>query len=165
MWNRIQEHLGRAFAEAARSEARNRTFALKAEQEGYPGLARLFRTMAEAKSVHARRHLLMMRGKIGSSEENLEEALQQRIIAIEITYPLMIEDAKDEPKAIKKALAQSRKTDEEQLQLLSGAKEDQFEEGDEEYYVCQICGHIHRGVVPDNCPICQAVPGRFKKVV
>jgi len=128
-------------------------------------LARLFRTVAESKSVHARRHLLMMRGKIGSSEENLEETLQQQILAVEISYPPMIEDAKEASKALKKALAQSRRTDEEQIRILSDAKDDQFAEGDREYYVCQICGHIHRGVVPDKCPVCQAVPGRFKKVV
>lgn len=165
MSDRLQEHLSRAFAEASRSAARNSAFALKAEHEGYPQLARLFRTLAEAKSVHARRHLLMMRGKIGSSEENLEEALQQEIIAVEITYPPMIGDAKEAGKAVKKALGQCRRTDEEQIQILSDAKDDQYEEGQREYVVCQICGHIHRGVVPDRCPVCQAVPGRFKEVV
>ncbi len=165
MSNRLLGHLSKIFAEASRAEARNRAFALKAEQEGYPQLARLFRTAAEAKSVQARRHLLMMRGKIGSSEENLEEALQQQIIAVEITYPPMIEDAREASKAVKKALAQSRRTDEEQIRLLSDAKDDPFAGGERQYYVCQICGHVNEGVVPDKCPVCQAVPGRFKKIV
>ena len=164
MLNRLQEHLSRAFAEESRSAARNRAFALKAEQEGYQQLARLFRAAAEAKSVHARRLLLMMRGKIGESEENLNEALQQEIIAVEIIYPPMIGEAREASKALKKAFAQSWKTDEEQIQLFTDAQDDLLPETETKYYVCQICGHIHRGVVPEKCPICQAVSGRFKEV-
>ena len=68
-------------------------------------------------------------------------------------------------RAIKKALAQSRRTDEENIRLFDDAKNDQFMEGEKEYYVCQICGHIHRSVVPGKCPVCQAVPGRFKHIL
>ena len=165
MSNRLQEHLSRAFAEESRSEARNRAFALKAEQEGYRQLAGLFRASAESKSVHARRLLLMMRGKIGGSEENLNEALQQEILTVEIIDPLMIEETREASKAVKKAFAQSRKTDEEQIQLFADAQDDPLPEAETKYYVCQICGHIHRGVVPDKCPICQAVFSRFKGVL
>ena len=165
MSHRIQEHLSRAYAEESRSAARSRAFGLKAENEGYPQLARLFRAAAEAKSVHARRLLLLMRGKIGTSEENLEEALQQEIIAVEVTYPPMVEIAKEATKAVRKAFLQTGKTDEEQVRLFDDAQEGLLQESETDYYVCQICGHIHRGVVPERCPICRAVPGRFKRVI
>jgi rubrerythrin len=35
---------------------------------------------------------------------------------------------------------------------------------DQAYYVCQICGHVTLGFIPENCPVCHAVPGRFKRV-
>ena len=33
-----------------------------------------------------------------------------------------------------------------------------------EYYVCMVCGYIEDGFIPDECPICQAGPDKFKKV-
>jgi rubrerythrin len=33
-----------------------------------------------------------------------------------------------------------------------------------EYYVCQTCGYVADGRVPDNCPVCGALSSRFEKV-
>ena len=165
MSERIKKNIAHAFAEESKGADRNAAFVLKSEQEGYPHLARLFRAVAGAKSVHSRRFRLLLRGKIGSTEENLKEAFQDEIDAVEKDYPPMVEDARAASKAVKKAFIQSRKTDAEFSSLFQEALKNMENETDREYYVCQICGHIHIGFVPQNCPICRAVPGRFKKVV
>jgi rubrerythrin len=32
------------------------------------------------------------------------------------------------------------------------------------YYVCQVCGHVSDGVLPDECPICGAPKEKFREV-
>lgn len=165
MSDRIEKNLAIAFAEESKAAARNAAFALKAEQEGYSQLARLFRAVADADSVHAHRFLLLMRGKIGNTEENLKAAFQNESKANEEHYPGMVEDAKESSKAVKKAFTQSMKTDGEHAELYKKAMDHMLANSEIEYYVCQICGHISEGFVPENCPVCQAVRGRFKRVV
>lgn len=164
MSNQLEKNLAHAFAEESKGAVRNKAYVLKAEKDGYPELACLFKAVSNAKSVHARRFLNLMRGKIGTTEENLEAALKNEISAAQVVYPAMVEEAKGAAKAVKKAFMQSRKTDEEYKDLLKKFMQEKDKQGDRVYYVCQICGHIHVGFIPDNCPVCKAVPGRFKKV-
>jgi rubrerythrin len=164
MSEEIRKNLARAFAEESKSAVRDAAFALKAERDGFSELASLFRAIADAESVHARRYLLLMRGKIGDTKENLEAALNNEAYAAETAYPPMVEDARGGSKAVKKAFGQSMKTDGEHADLYREALEDMLKGMEREYYVCQICGHIHLGSVPDNCPVCKAVPGRFKRI-
>ena len=77
MSNQLENNLAHAFAEESKGAVRNKAYVLKAEKDGYPELARLFKAVSNAKSIHARRFL---------------------------------------------------------------------------------------NLIPDNCPVCKAVPGRFKKV-
>ncbi|MFH1491451.1 MAG: ferritin family protein [Pseudomonadota bacterium] len=164
MQGRIEKNIVQAFGSETEGADRSAAFVLKAEQEGYPHLAGLFKAVSDAKSVHARRFRLLLRGKIGSTLENLEEALQRELKSVETEYPLMVEEARAGSKAVKKAFIQSRKTDAEVADLLKEALEGGKTGDDLVYYVCQICGHIHKDVVPDHCPVCRAVPGRFNKV-
>jgi len=165
MPDKIRRNLAHAFAEESGDSARYEAFYLKAAQEGYPNLARLFKAVAEAKSVHARRLLLLIRGKIGTTEENLKAAVQRESSAFEKAYPRMVEDAGKASKAIKKAFAQSMKTNGESAQLYRKAMSDPVKKEEPVYYVCQICGHVSIDHVPENCPVCKAVPGRFRKVM
>lgn len=162
---RISENISKAFAEEANAQEQYAAFALKAEQEDYAQLAGLFRAVADAKAVHARRFRLLMRGKIGSTGENLAKALEKEKHAKETFYPDMVQDARTGSKAVKKAFVQSMHTDGEYAALLEGAMKNMLAKNEVSYYVCQICGHIHEGFVPEHCPVCRAVPGRFKKVL
>jgi rubrerythrin len=33
-----------------------------------------------------------------------------------------------------------------------------------EVYVCEVCGMTVEGEAPDNCPVCNAKKGKFKKI-
>ena len=95
MSDRTGKNLALAFAAESKASVRNATFAKKAEMEGYRQIARLFRAVSEAETVHARRYLMLMRGKIGSTEENLETAFQNEIKANVEEYPKLIKAAAD----------------------------------------------------------------------
>ena len=164
MTEKTRKNIARAFAEESRVLAQMSPFILKAEREGYKELARLFRAVENAKSIHARRFRLLMRGKIGSTRDNLSTALENEIKAKDRFYPQMIKEARDASTAVKKAFAQTSRTDEEYTDLFRSAMEDMLTDSETVYYVCQICGHIHKNGRPERCPVCKAVPGRFKEL-
>ena len=64
--NNLQE----AFSGESQANRRYLAFAKKADQDGFPQVAKLFRAAAEAETVHANAHLRVM-GGIKSTAENL----------------------------------------------------------------------------------------------
>ena len=165
MSEKTEKNLAYAFAAESKASVRNEAFAKKADSEGYSQIARLFRAVSDAESVHARRYLLLMRGKIGSSEENIKTAFQNEIKANVEEYPKLIKDASDEGKErVLKAFSQSRDVENRHAGLYKKAMNDMLADRETEYYVCQVCGYVSEDEAPDNCPVCGAVKGKFKLV-
>ena len=165
MTEKTEKNLAYAFAAESKASVRNEAFARKADAEGYATLARLFRAVSQAESVHAHRYLLLMRGKIGTTEENLEAAFQNEIKANVDEYPGLIKDASDEGKdAPLKAFSQSRDVESRHADLYKKAMNEMLSDRETRYYVCQVCGYIHEDEAPENCPVCGAVKTKFKEV-
>ena len=89
------ENLKEAFAGESQANLKYRAFAKKAEQEGYPNIARLFRTTAEAERIHAEGHLKALEG-IGSTTDNLGTAISGETYEYKEMYPPMLERAETE---------------------------------------------------------------------
>ena len=68
------ENLAAAFAGESQANRKYLAFAAKADKDGFPQVAKLFRAAAEAETVHAHAHLKAM-GGINTTLENLEEAV------------------------------------------------------------------------------------------
>lgn len=166
MGEKTEKNLGKAFAAESKASLRNEAFALKAEKEEHINAARLFKAVADSESVHANRFLLLMRGKIGSTEDNLKSAFENEIKANADEYPQLIKDAEQEGanKTVMKALTQTRDVEERHAQLYKSMINDMIEGRETDYYVCQICGYIAENEIPENCPICGAVSSRFKAI-
>lgn len=165
MAEKTEKNLAYAFAAESKAAIRNEAFARKADVEGYQQIARLFRAVSEAESVHARRYLLLMRGKVGSTEENLETAFQNEIRANVKEYPSLIRDASEEGKqGVFRAFSQSRDVESGHAELYKRAMNDMLTDRVTDYYVCQVCGYISEDEAPRNCPVCGAVQGKFKKM-
>jgi len=163
MTEKTEKNLAYAFAAESKASVRNEAFARKADMEDYHQIARLFRAVSDAESVHARKYLLLMRGKVGSTEENLEKAFQSEIRANVEEYPKLIKDADDEgEKGTLRAFSQARDVESRHADLYKKAMNDMLADRQTDYYVCQICGYISEDEAPENCPICGAVIGRFK---
>jgi rubrerythrin len=165
MTDKTEKNLAYAFAAESKASARNATFARKADMEGYCQIARLFRAVSDAESIHAHRYLLLMRGKIGSTEENLETAFQNEIKANVEEYPKLIKDASAENnQSVLKAFSQARDVESLHAELYKKALNDMVSERETEYYVCQVCGYINEDEAPEKCPICGAVKDKFKSI-
>ena len=165
MSSNTQKNLAYAFAAESKASVRNDAFARKADAEGYAGMARLFRAVSEAESVHARRYLMLMRGKVGSTEENLKAAFESEIKANVDEYPNLIKEATDEgEEAALKAFSHARDVEGRHAELYKKAMNDMLSERETIYYVCQVCGYVAEDEAPENCPVCGAVKGKFKKI-
>src|SRR5512146_3220211 len=86
------ENLKTAFAGESQANQKYRAFAKKAEQDGYPNIARLFRTTAEAERIHAEGHLRALE-ELCSTFENLQAAIQGETYEYTQMYPPMLAQA------------------------------------------------------------------------
>ncbi len=148
----------------SQAHLRNLAFAMKAEQEGYPQVARLFRAVAEAESVHAFNHLRLL-DAVSSTQDNLESAFERENLAAS-TYPQFIREANEEGNtSVANILSYSRDVEKGHAKLYKKAQAHMMAGEETEYYVCQVCGYVSDGVLPDECPICGAPKEKFRKVV
>src|SRR5512146_1385009 len=88
----ILDKLKDAVAGESQANQKYRAFAKKAEREGFPNVARLFRTAAEAERIHAEGHLAAMES-IGSTAANLQAAFEGETHEYKNMYPPMVEQA------------------------------------------------------------------------
>src|SRR5512135_629552 len=88
-----ESDLKEAFAGESQANRRYLAFARKAEQEGFANIAKLFRTAAEAETIHALGHLNAMDG-VRSTVDNLKAALSGETFEYRTMYPPMVEQAK-----------------------------------------------------------------------
>jgi len=166
MSEKTEKNLALTLAADSKAAARHTAFAQKADHEADSRAARLFRALSDSKSVQARRCLLLLRGKIGTTRENLETALEQERRAYEEAYPVLVREAEEEGmKTAEMIFSQSREVAPVQGVLLEKALQADEETGPVDYYVCQVCGYLSENRAPEKCPICGAIPGKFKHIV
>ena len=102
--SQTEQNLQEAFAGESQANRKYLAFAKKADQEGFPQVANLFRAAAEAETVHAHAHLRVLKG-VKSTAENLKEAIAGETHEFKSMYPAMIEAAQSEgEKAARKKL-------------------------------------------------------------
>ena len=165
--SRTQENLQAAFAGESQANRKYLFFAEKAQREGQPRIARLFRAAAEAETVHARSHLGVMEG-IGTTRDNLKVAIGGENYEFTEMYPGFIDQAKsDNDGKAETSFTRANEVEKVHHGLFQQALES-LEAGrqleDEPYFVCQVCGNTVPGEAPERCPICGAPRSQFKWV-
>ncbi len=159
------KNLQEAFAGESQANRKYLAFAKKADQEGYPQVAKLFRAAAEAETVHAHAHLRVLKG-IKSTAENLKEAIAGETHEFKSMYPEMIDAAKSEnEKAAERSFTFANEVEKIHADLYQKAL-DSLDDPDkvESYYVCSVCGYTCENEAPDTCPVCKANKKAFFKV-
>jgi rubrerythrin len=164
---KTEGNLQEAFAGESQANRRYLFFAEKADKEGYPQVARLFRAAAEAETVHARNHLNAMDG-VGSTKENVMAAAIGEHYEFTRMYPPFIDQAEQENnKRAQRSFEYANEV--EQIhhryfeEALEALKADQ-QPKDEVYFVCEVCGNTVTGEPPEKCPICGTPRQQFKRV-
>ena len=161
-----ESNLKEAFAGESQANRKYLAFAKKAEQEGFANVARLFRTAAEAETIHAHGHLNAM-GGIGSTAENLAAAVEGETYEYTEMYPPMLKQAEADGHRAKRMFGLALKAEEVHAKLYKAALEAVKQGKDLEetgFYLCPVCGHIELGAPPASCPICSAKGEKFTQV-
>jgi len=160
-----QNNLKEAFAGESQANRKYLAFAQKADQEGFTSVAKLFRAVAEAETVHAMNHLRVM-GAIGSTADNLKTAIEGENEEFQKMYPDFIKEAKEEKAsdAVILSFDVANKVEEIHSGLYNEALDNLGKNKQVEYYVCQICGNTVENNPLDRCPICNAPGEMFKKI-
>lgn len=163
--SKTNQNLQAAFAGESQANRKYLAFAKQAEKDGFPHIAKLFRAVAAAETVHAHNHFRIM-GGVGTTEENLKAGIAGESYEITSMYPEFITEA--EAAGEKKALnsfkwAWEVEKEHEQIfqQVLTnmGANIAGLD-----IWVCPVCGSTHIGVRPDRCPVCGTPGERFEPI-
>lgn len=156
-----KENLATAFAGESQANRKYLMFAEKAEKEGHGGAAKLFRAAAAAEQIHAFAEF-KANGGVGTTEENLKAAIGGETYEFTEMYPDMIEQAKAEGNAAAaRVFHNASEAEKVHARLYNDALTDM--DGTEDYYLCPVCGYIHKGKTEEPCPICGAKAAMFQK--
>jgi rubrerythrin len=161
-----QDNLANAFAGESQANRKYLAFAKQAERDGLPNIAKLFRTAAEAETIHAHGHLAAM-GGVGTTTENLQSAINGETYEYTEMYPPMLEQAEADAHKGKRMFDFALKAEAVHAKLyqmaLEAAKAGK-DLAETQFYLCPVCGHIELGSPPANCPICSAKGEKFIQV-
>jgi rubrerythrin len=162
-----QDNLQAAFAGESQANRKYLAFAAKAQAEGRPQIARLFRAVAAAETVHAHAHLRVMKG-VGDTKQNLQAAIEGEQHEFEEMYPKFVQEAEAEAnKGATISFRNAMAVEKTHYGYYSEAL-DALDAGNDleaaAIYVCDVCGHTAIGEAPDQCPVCGAPKSKFKEV-
>lgn len=161
-----EANLQAAFAGESQAHVRYLIFADKAEKEGYPNVARLFRAFSFAEQVHATTHLKDLKG-IGSTAENLQAAIEGEKHEVEEMYPAYkaVAELQGEKGAVR-SITWALEAEKVHFDLYDQAKS-AVEAGEDadigDLFICDVCGWTGTGEPPDRCPLCGAPAQRFRR--
>ena len=157
------ENIKEAFAGESQANQKYRAFAKKAEQDGFPTVAQLFRTAAEAERIHAEGHL-KAEDAIGSTAENLQAAMDGETYEFTQMYPPMFDQARADDHKAKRMFGYALEAEAVHAKLYALAL-DAVKQGKDltgvEFYLCPVCGNIEIGKPTEPCKICGAKAEKF----
>jgi len=163
MSGKTEDALYQAYTGEAKAALRLKVFADKAEEEGYPQIAKLFRVIAFSEQVHGAR-ALQVSGKVKRTEENLAASFESETKVAEVAYDQFVKQAEAEGNmAAVLHFSQSRDVEEVHAKLYKEAMSHVMEERETTYYVCSVCGYVSDGILPEECPVCGAMKEQFTK--
>ncbi len=159
------ENLKVAFAGESQAFQKYTAFAKKAEHDGLPNIAKLFRLTAEAEKTHADGHFKSLDG-IGSTVDNLQAAINGETYEFTTMYPPMLTEAEKTGHKAKRMFDYAVQAEAVHARLYTQAIQAAKSGKDlavSEFYLCPTCGYIEFGKAPEKCPICGALGTKFLK--
>lgn len=160
------------------ASAKYAAFSAAAEQQGYKQLARLFKATSAAEQVHIKLETAEIKKlepsytapaaptgiETHTTDVNLIEGANGEIHETSDMYPTFIKKAQEEGNASAVTVFTRAKLAESvHAELYLDAYNNIDAEDDDTYYLCPICGYVHKGDDFEKCPICFAPKNVFQK--
>jgi rubrerythrin len=154
-------------------------FAVKAKEEGFDTIAKLFEAASKAESIHADNHLKVLEGlgekmddfkpefEVKSTAENLQGAIEGETYEFMTMYTQFIADAKTEKvkKAVKSftwAMDTEKKHKQFYADALEAVKANKENTMPFEFLVCPVCGNTYdKATVDEKCAFCRTSKEKF----
>lgn len=154
-----------AFAGESQANRKYLAYAKKADDDGFPQVARLFRAVAHAETIHALNHFRRA-GEVRTTEENIRAAMAGEHYENTEMYPAFMKDAEAEENQLAlKSFHWANEAEKVHEILYKEALETLDKPGEEyDYYICPVCGYTHKRTAPDKCPVCGVPASRFEKI-
>jgi rubrerythrin len=155
-------NLMEAFAGESQANRKYTAYAKKAAADGKINAAKLFKAASDAETLHALKHFEVA-GKIGTTVENLKDAVMGETHEYQDMYPDFVKIAEAEGnKAALMSFTFAMKAEEVHARLYKEALENLDQTEEVFYYLCPVCGNIEKAV-PDKCSICGVAGTKFIK--
>ena len=166
MHTMTKANLEAAFAGESQAHMKYKIFADKAEGEGYPEVARLFRAISYAEQVHATNHFRQLQG-IEDTVANLGTAIGGEHYENTEMYPAFDAVAHEQGEkgamlSIHYALEAEKIHEAMYGEAQALVKSGQDREA-QPVYICPTCGYTVIGAPPDKCPVSQTPKEKFIK--
>ena len=165
------------YADEVTAHRKYGTYAERALEEGYPGIAHLFRALAASEAVHARNfaRLLHELGEeprrpevnvaTSTTREHLQQAATVEAEEIDREYPKILDGIRDENNTETiRFIAYAWKAEQQHRDLIIKIKQaaswffgslvSKIEGTPTRYYVCRVCGSTVTARPTGQCPIC-----------
>lgn len=174
-----QDNLRSAFGGESQAHMRYRIWAVTAEKEGFPNVARLFNATSDAEQVHATLHFKALRDVPGDfavtsmagfglseTSTNLQGAINGETFEFEEMYPayIAVAEMQGETEAIKayRFAVEAEKIHavrfQEAKDAVDAGKDLEVSGG---IYLCPVCGYIGLDTSEEICPLCGAKKSVF----
>ncbi len=149
-----------------------------AEEAGYPQLARLWRATAAAEKIHIEMEYKLVQKEdpdwprpsasapaAAPADVNLIDSAQGEIYETSDMYPSFIKRAEEEDrKDALRVFTFAKKAEAYHAERYLEAYNNIDKPDDEFYYVCPVCGYIHKGKAGiEACPICGMPIDKFQE--
>lgn len=170
------ENLKAAVTGETGASAKYAAYAQAAEDAGFHQVARLFQATSEAEKIHIAMETALVvkaepdyQGPTATAptpeltDLNLIGAANGEIYETSDMYPSFIKRAEEEGDTAAAAVfARAKAAEAFHAQRYLDAYSTIDTPSDETYYLCPVCGYIHKGSAFDRCPICNAPKDSFR---
>ncbi len=172
------ENLQTAFNGESNAKVRYEAFSVKADAEGYAGVAGFFRAAALSEGIHAARHAKAIEAMGGmpkaepealivkSTKENLKAVLKDENSESKKIYPAFVKQAlveKNNKAAMSFKGAMATEVSHAKLCSQALAKLGDWKEK-MKFIVCQTCGYTTNDLSIKLCPVCSQPREQFTQV-
>ena len=170
------DNLQVAYNGESNAHAKYLAYAEKAQAEGYLRVAALFRAAARSEKIHAANHAEVIREMggtpkaevktpaIGSTRDNLQEALKGETYERDRMYPDFLSKARRDGQArAVRTLNLARNAEIEHAKLYQQALNelDTWKTAGATFYVCPVCGWTSTTLPAEHCPSSFTPKDRF----
>jgi rubrerythrin len=177
------QNLLAAYEGESNAHAKYIAFAVKADEDGFLGVASLFRAAGRAEQIHATNHARVIKQLGGEAKckihpvevkttlDNLKAALSGEQHEIDVMYPEFLAEATAHGNTLAirtlTGALEAEKTHArlygEAIPLVQGGKLDSWIALTREFYVCPVCGYTSETEEEhERCPVCNCPWEKFE---